>query len=35
MTNNSKEIEEAEKLLTDPEGMMAKAIEDEELVIIK
>lgn len=29
------EIEEAEKLLTDPEGMMAKAIEDEELVIIK
>ena len=29
------EIEEAEKLLTDPEGMMAKAIADEELVIIK
>lgn len=29
------EIEEAEKLLTDPEGMMTKAIEDEELVIIK
>lgn len=29
------EIEEAEKLLTNPEGMMAKAIEDEELVIIK
>ncbi len=29
------EIEEAEKLLTDPEGMMSKAIDDEELVIIK
>lgn len=29
------EIEEAEKLLTAPEGMMAKAIADEELVIIK
>lgn len=29
------EIEEAEKLLTDPDGMMTKAIEDEELVIIK
>lgn len=29
------EIEEAEKLLTDPKGMMSKAIDDEELVIIK
>lgn len=29
------EIEEAEKLLTDPDGMMTKAIDDEELVIIK
>lgn len=29
------EIEEAEKLLTDPEGMMAKAIEESELIVIK
>ena len=29
------EIEAAEKLLTDPEGMMAAAIANEELVIIK
>lgn len=28
------EIEEAEKLLTDPEGMMAKAIEDREIIMI-
>ena len=32
---NVSEIEEAEKLLTDPEGMMAKAIEESELIIIK
>lgn len=30
-----KEIEEAEKLLTDPEGMMEKAINESELIIIK
>ncbi len=29
------EIEEAEKLLTDPEGMMQKAIEETEVIIIK
>lgn len=32
---NVSEIEEAEKLLTDPEGMMDKAIEESELIIIK
>ena len=29
------EIIEAEKLLTDAEGMMAKAIEDTEIIVIK
>lgn len=29
------EIEDAEKLLTDPEGMMARAIEESELIVIK
>ncbi len=32
---NVSEIEEAEKLLTGPEGMMDKAIEESELIIIK
>lgn len=32
---NLDEIVEAEKLLTDPEGMMAKAIEDTEVVVAK